>query len=154
LPSRKYGEEQNVCLANNMGLIHFAVKHYALGVRFFQQALLFDQKAMEAVKKEYGNLLPLHCLGATKRPEILYNLGIALLYLQRPKDAFDCLLVPLNIYHKNPRLWLRLAEACIMVHKQNLKEQEKQSKNIVSSVIGSGHHRKYLITPSPHKYVT
>lgn len=147
------GEDQNVCIANNMGLIHFSVKHYALAVRFFQQALIFDQKAIESVKKEHGTNFPLHCLGATKRQDILYNLGIALLYLQRPKDAFDCLLVPLNIYHKNPKLWLRLAEACIMVHKQHLKEQEMQNKNIVSSVIGSGIHRKFIITPTPQKYV-
>jgi CCR4-NOT transcription complex subunit 10 len=149
----KDGEDQNVCIGNNMGLIHFSVKHYALAVRFFQQALIFDQKALETVKKEYGNQFPLHCLGATKRQDILYNLGIALLYLQRPKDAFDCLLVPLNIYHKNPKLWLRLAEACIMVHKQHLKEQELQNKNIISSVIGSGIHRKFIITPTPQKYV-
>lgn len=147
------GEDQNVCIANNMGLIHFSVKHYALAVRFFQQALLFDQKAIETLKSKYGNQAPLHCLGATKRAEILYNLGIALLYLQRPKDAFDCLIIPLNIYHKNPKLWLRLAEACIMVHRQNVKEQENQNKNIVSSVIGSGIHRKFIITPAAQKYV-
>lgn len=150
----KDGEDQNVCIANNMGLIHFSVKHYALAVRFFQQALIFDQKAIESVKKEHGNQLPLHTLGATKRQDILYNLGIALLYLQRPKDAFDCLLVPLNIYHKNPKLWLRLAEACIMVHKQSVKEQESQNKSIVSSVIGSGMHRKFIITPIPQRYIS
>jgi CCR4-NOT transcription complex subunit 10 len=149
---KKYGEDQNVCIANNMGLIHFNVKHYSLAVRFFQQALIFDQKALEGARKAYNNQLPLHCIGATKRPEILYNLGIAMLYLQRPKDAFDCLLVPLNVYHKNPRLWLRLAEACIMVHKQHLKEHEVQNKHIVSSVIGSGMHRKYVLTPSTQKY--
>lgn len=149
---KKYGEDQNVCIANNMGMIHFSVKHYSLAVRFFQQALIFDQKSLEGVRKENNNQLPLHCLGATKRAEILYNLGIALLYLQRPKDAFDCLLVPLNLYHKNPRLWLRLAEACIMVHKQHTKEQEAQNKHIVSSVIGSGLHRKFVITPSQQKY--
>lgn len=149
---KKFGEDENVCIANNMGMIHFSVKHYSLAVRFFQQALIFDQKALDGVRKEHGNQLPLHCLGATKRAEILYNLGIALLYLQRPKDAFDCLLVPLNVFHKNPRLWLRLAEACIMVHKQHLKEQEAQNKHIVSSVIGSGMHRKFIITPSQPKY--
>lgn len=47
---------------------------------------------------------------------------------------------------------LRLAEACIMVHKQTLKEQTK--KNLVSSVIGSGMHRKYVLQPSPHKYIS
>lgn len=149
---KKFGEDQNVCIANNMGMIHFSVKHYSLAVRFFQQALIFDQKAIDGVRKEHNNQLPLHCIGATKRAEILYNIGIALLYLQRPKDAFDCLLVPLNVYHKNPRLWMRLAEACIMVHKQHIKEQEAQNKHIVSSVIGSGMHRKFVLTPSQPKY--
>lgn len=97
-----------------MGLIHFSVRHYAMAVRFFQHALTFDQKAMENA----GNEAPIHAVGASKRTEILYNLGIAMLHLQRPKEAFECLLVPLTYYHNNPKLWLRLAEACIMVHKE------------------------------------
>lgn len=97
-----------------MGLIHFHVRHYAMAVRFFQHALTFDQKATE----EVGTDVAIHAIGASKSPEILYNLGIAMLHLQRPKEAFECLLVPLNYYHNNPKLWLRLAEACIMVHKE------------------------------------
>lgn len=97
-----------------MGLIHFHVRHYALAVRFFQHALQFDQRAIDNL----GKNAPLHAVGATKQPEILYNLGIAMLHLQRPKEAFECFLVPLNYFHNNPKLWLRLAEACIMVHKE------------------------------------
>lgn len=162
-----------------MGLIHFHVRHYALAVRFFQHALQFDQRAIDSLGKD----APLHAVGATKQPEILYNLGIAMLHLQRPKEAFECFLVPLNYFHNNPKLWLRLAEACIMVHKevciyskiqsisirfilliptcnsclfhfcaQNLKSKER--KNIVSSVIGSGIHRKLIIHPTPAKHVS
>lgn len=97
-----------------MGIIHFHVRHYALAIRFFQHSLTFDQQAAESCGTD--NDRPLHCVGATKRPEILYNLGIAMLHLQRPEEAFECLLVPLSYYHNNPRIWLRLAEACIMVH--------------------------------------
>lgn len=114
LSNRTNGEDYNTIIANNMGLIHFHVRHYAMAVRFFQHALTFDQTATENI----GVDAPIHAIGATKRPEILYNLGIAMLHLQRPKEAFECLLVPLNYYHNNPKLWLRLAEACIMVHKQ------------------------------------
>lgn len=164
-----------------MGLIHFHVRHYALAVRFFQHALQFDQRAVDSLGKD----APLHAIGATKQPEILYNLGIAMLHLQRPKEAFECFLVPLNYFHNNPKLWLRLAEACIMVHKevcaaasgfqfafsvsvkyvnwfflcfspfgrmQNLKSKER--KHIVSAVIGSGIHRKYIIHPTPPKHVS
>lgn len=133
-----HGEDQNTCLANNMGLIHFAVKHYALAARFFQQSLLFDQSATENASTEKVEGSPLYCVGATKRPEILYNHGITLLYLQKPKEAFECLLVVLNSYHNNPRLWLRLAECCIMVHQQTQKEQLKNMTQVVLQ------RRKYL----------
>lgn len=96
-----------------MGLIHFHVRHYAMAARFFQHALTFDQKSTEEVASD----LAIHYIGASKSPEILYNLGVAMLHLQRPQEAFECLLVPLNYYHNNPKLWLRLAEACIMAHK-------------------------------------
>lgn len=99
-----------------MGLIHFHVRHYAMAARFFQYALTFDQQAIESVGIDVP--IPVHAVGASKRPEILYNLGIAMLHLQRPKEAFECLLVPLTYYHNNPKIWLRLAEACIMVHKE------------------------------------
>lgn len=37
-------------------------------------------------------------------------------------------------------------------HKQEAKS--KENKNIVSSVIGSGIHRKYVIQPTPMKFVS
>ena len=53
-------------------------------------------------------------LGVSRRHEILYNLGIQLLFSGRPAVAFDCLVEAVQIYHTNPRLWLRLAECCIV----------------------------------------
>lgn len=147
----KQGEDQNVCIANNMGLIHFNVRHFALAARFFQKSLKFDQTGCDEVTKSLKNQLPLYCVGATKRTEILYNLGLSLLHLERPKHAFECFLVPLQSYQNNPRLWLRLAESCIMVHRQALKETEP--KNIVTGVIGSGIHRKYILSPATSKYI-
>lgn len=63
-----------------------------------------------------------------KTPEILYNLGLSKLHLKKSKEAFDCLLVSLRIYHNNPRLWLRIAEACIINHKSQ-KEAQLQEHN-------------------------
>lgn len=48
----------------------------------------------------------------------MYNLGIALLHAGRAAQAFDCLIVAVRRYHRNSSLWMRLAECCIMVHKQ------------------------------------
>lgn len=143
------GESQDTVLANNMGLIHFSVRHYAMAVRFFQYALNFDNLASENVL----NNAVLVEMSACRRPEILYNLGVSMLHLERPQEAFDCLLVPLNYHHNNPRLWLRLAEACIMVHKQNQKDQTNNHL-LTRGAIGSGMLRKFILRPSEQKYKT
>lgn len=48
----------------------------------------------------------------------MFNLGINLLHARKPEEAFDCLIEAVQTYHMNPRLWLRLAECCIMTHKK------------------------------------
>lgn len=60
---------------------------------------------------------PLHTVGASKTKVLMYNLGVSLLHGGKPLQAFDCLTEAVQVYHMNPRLWLRLAECCIMVHK-------------------------------------
>ncbi|XP_055380991.1 CCR4-NOT transcription complex subunit 10 [Condylostylus longicornis] len=141
-PTINHGENEDTVISNNMGVIHLRVRHYAIAARFFQNAIQFDLKMSENWKN-----LSLHNMGASKMPEIMYNLGISMLHLQRPKDAFDCFLIPLKIYYKNPRLWLRVAESCIMFYEKNNTEIDKN--RIVSSVIGTGIHRKYVLEPSP-----
>lgn len=54
---------------------------------------------------------------ANKRYELLYNCGIQLLHIGRPLAAFECLMEAVQVYHFNPRLWLRLAECCISANK-------------------------------------
>jgi len=54
---------------------------------------------------------------ANKRYELLYNCGIQLLHIGRPLAAFECLMEAVQVYHANPRLWLRLAECCIAANK-------------------------------------
>lgn len=143
------GECQNVCIANNLGLIHFSVRHFAIAVRFLQQALKFDQESFEKIHQM--DAISLHCINATRRTEILYNLGLALLHLGRPKDAFNCLLIPLQRHQNNPRLWLRLAEACIMLYKEKLDRTE--AKSIIHKIIGSGIYTKVILSPAPKKSV-
>lgn len=61
---------------------------------------------------------PLHTLGGSKYHELMYNLGIALLHAGKPVQAFDSLIIAVRRYHRNSRLWMRIAECCIMVHKE------------------------------------
>lgn len=59
---------------------------------------------------------PLSVLGVNCRHVLLYNLGLQQLFAGQPLAAFDSLLEVVQVYHANPRLWLRLAEACIATH--------------------------------------
>lgn len=61
---------------------------------------------------------PLHVIGASVKTELMFNLGISLLHARKPEEAFDCLIEAIQMYHMNPRLWLRLTECCIMTHKK------------------------------------
>ena len=56
-------------------------------------------------------------LGISRHYELMYNMGLQLLHCQQPAAAFDCLMETINMYRINPRLWLRIAECCIMAHK-------------------------------------
>ncbi|XP_016961539.1 CCR4-NOT transcription complex subunit 10 [Drosophila biarmipes] len=113
----------STCIANNMGVIHLRVRHYAIAAQFFQNALNFDQQLARNLRQS-----TLQTMSSARSCEILYNLGVAMLHLRRPKEAFQCFLVPVKQFHSNPRLWLRMAEACIMEHEAKLVEEERQSQ--------------------------
>ena len=53
-----------------------------------------------------------------KRSEIIYNMGVQLLFASKPVAAFDCFMEANDIFESHPRFWLRLAESCIMVYQQ------------------------------------
>ena len=61
---------------------------------------------------------PLQALAMNKRSEIVYNMGVQLLFAGKPVAAFDCFMEANDFFECHPRFWLRLAESCIMVHQQ------------------------------------
>ncbi|XP_013114394.2 CCR4-NOT transcription complex subunit 10 isoform X1 [Stomoxys calcitrans] len=119
-----YNHELNTLIANNMGVIHLRVRHYAIAANFFQNAINFDKHIASNLRNA-----ELHDMSSAKSCEILYNLGIAMLHLRRPKEAFQCFLMPLKTYHSNPRLWFRIAEACIMEYEMKRSNDEKLKAN-------------------------
>ena len=79
--------------------------------------------------------------------EILYNLGIQLLFKHQPLAAFECLMDVIPIYSSNIRLWLRLAECCIMIYRssnEDIFKLEEKLKCVLQS-IGSGFHHKLIL---------
>ncbi|XP_066539855.1 CCR4-NOT transcription complex subunit 10 isoform X3 [Hoplias malabaricus] len=150
----KTGECVRCMFWNNLGCIHFAMGKHNLGIFYFKKALqendhtcaqLGDGKNGQA--KTFTGI-PMCALLANKRYELLYNCGIQLLHIGRPLAAFECLMEAVQVYHSNPRLWLRLAECCIAANKGSSEQETKglpSKKGIVQSIVGQGYHRKIVL---------
>jgi CCR4-NOT transcription complex subunit 10 len=55
-------------------------------------------------------------------------MGITLLFNKQPVNAFECLYKLTDVYNHNPRLWLRLAECCIMCYRHLTPEASNNSQ--------------------------
>ncbi|KAM4706015.1 CCR4-NOT transcription complex subunit 10 isoform 2-T2 [Rhinophrynus dorsalis] len=150
----KTGECVRCMFWNNLGCIHFAMGKHNLGLFYFKKALQENDNACAQLasssadpgKKFSGR--PMCTLLTNKRYELLYNCGIQLLHIGRPLAAFECLIEAVQVYHSNPRLWLRLAECCIAANKGTSEQESKglpSKKGIVQSIVGQGYHRKIVL---------
>ncbi|XP_043117844.1 CCR4-NOT transcription complex subunit 10 isoform X2 [Puntigrus tetrazona] len=150
----KTGECVRCMFWNNLGCIHFAMGKHNLGLFYFKKALQENDHICAQLgdggngqaKKFTG--IPMCALLANKRYELLYNCGIQLLHIGRPLAAFECLMEAVQVYHSNPRLWLRLAECCITANKGSSEQETKglpSKKGIVQAVVGQGYHRKIVL---------
>ncbi|XP_032766890.1 CCR4-NOT transcription complex subunit 10 isoform X4 [Rattus rattus] len=150
----KTGECLRCMFWNNLGCIHFAMSKHNLGIFYFKKALQENDNVCAQLsagntdpgKKFSGR--PMCTLLANKRYELLYNCGIQLLHVGRPLAAFECLIEAVQVYHANPRLWLRLAECCIAANKGTSEQETKglpTKKGIVQSIVGQGYHRKIVL---------
>ncbi|XP_050996583.1 CCR4-NOT transcription complex subunit 10 isoform X5 [Acomys russatus] len=150
----KTGECLRCMFWNNLGCIHFAMSKHNLGIFYFKKALQENDNVCTQLsagstdpgKKFSGR--PMCTLLTNKRYELLYNCGIQLLHIGRPLAAFECLIEAVQVYHANPRLWLRLAECCIAANKGTSEQETKglpTKKGIVQSIVGQGYHRKIVL---------
>ncbi|XP_041421399.1 CCR4-NOT transcription complex subunit 10-A isoform X3 [Xenopus laevis] len=154
----KTGECVRCMFWNNLGCIHFAMGKHNLGLFYFKKALQENDNTCAQLPssntdpgKKFSSR-PMCTLLTNKRYELLYNCGIQLLHIGRPLAAFEYLIEAVQVYHSNPRLWLRLAECCIAANKGvsvSTSEQETKGlpskKGIVQSIVGQGYHRKIVL---------
>lgn len=150
----KTGECVRCMFWNNLGCIHFAMGKHNLGIFYFKKALQENDNTCAQLGDGSNNQckkltgIPMCALLSNKRYELLYNCGVQLLHATRPLAAFECLMEAVQVYHSNPRLWLRLAECCISANKGGSEQESKSlpsKKGIVQSVIGQGYHRKIVL---------
>ncbi|XP_031345122.1 CCR4-NOT transcription complex subunit 10 isoform X1 [Photinus pyralis] len=138
-------ESYNVILYNNLGTIYHAMGKYHLACHHYQKAIKAD---IELIQSKSNEEKPLYRLGSSRYHELIYNLGISLLHAGRSADAFDCLIIAVRRYHRNSRLWLRLAECCIHVHKESNEIDFNIPKEMKVGVemIGTKKHQKIVLT--------
>ncbi|CAF0808174.1 unnamed protein product [Didymodactylos carnosus] len=142
---------------NNLGCIHYYMKKYCFGAFYFRKALTENNHVLMELNKVQSCGIsgkPLIALGSNRKYEILYNLGVQLLFEREPYAAFECLIEVVRLYHTNIRLWLRLAECCIQAYKSTNDDIFKLDEKLkcVSKTIGTGLYHK-LVLGNCNKYL-
>ncbi|VDK43773.1 unnamed protein product [Taenia asiatica] len=148
-------DEREVPLVwNNLSLTYFRAGYLGLAMLEARAALRHTKSVADeatAAATEVGQLVnctPLHQLSASRHYELLYNTGVQLLLGQKhPETAFSALLSVVKAYPRNPRLWLRLAECCVKVHRpDNLIEWTAECRaSCLQRVVGEGASRKLVL---------
>ena len=119
---------------NNIALVHHSIQKHSLSSLYFQRALAANAKFIDGCllsdsqqtasetdeNKSDSNNNHLNLLLTNRSYELTYNLGISLLFSKQPVAAFECLFKVTKIYGQNARLWLRIAECCIMCYRHSV----------------------------------
>ncbi|XP_012059510.1 PREDICTED: CCR4-NOT transcription complex subunit 10 [Atta cephalotes] len=151
------GESSAVLFYNNMACLHLAMGKPTLACTCLQKALRANKFALESMQVKDADPLssqPLYTLGGNKHYELMYSLGVTLLYAGKASKAFDCFTEVAQKIHNNPKLLLRMAECCIYSYKYSNKVDfniPKRRKDLVQKIIGSGIHKKIILATSLSK---
>lgn len=150
---RVYCPTQVVYL-NNLGCIYSHLKRDQAAAMHFSRAL---QQCGSAPRGQFyaspaGSML-------TIRPpvptcEVFYNAGLSMLRLGQGAPALRCLKRAALLFRHRARLWLRMAEACIVEHEKRRKAKRAArdvrstswaAAGVVSGVAGQGRSRRLLV---------
>ncbi|XP_014206683.1 CCR4-NOT transcription complex subunit 10 isoform X1 [Copidosoma floridanum] len=158
------GECIPVLYYNNMASIHFALGKPNLASYYLKAAINENKKAVENLQNT-DNIKPqpqLHALIKSKHYELMYSLGVSFLYSGQAAKAFDCFIEAAQQFHNESRLWLRMAECCIICHKPSNKADVdilEGRKNLVTKIIGEKNenctvNRKFILNNTMSKTYT
>lgn len=114
---------------NNLGCIHFLMQKPTLATFYFQKALQGSPVNTVTQEDRLSNYLggkvglTLPGVLATKhwldrRAEIAFNAGLQMLMSEKPKEAVTCFETCIPVFRHWPRLWLRIGECYIEMHRQ------------------------------------
>ena len=141
---------------NGMGCAHFQLKAYDVASSYFARSLAATASESKERMRDTSattkkSNVPSHerrCAEITG-PDVMYNSGLSLLNCDRPKLAFRCFRRASMSMHRNPLVWIRMAECCIAGWKKrrlNSNERTSQPKDTnFRRVVGVQSARRVLL---------
>ncbi|XP_018010696.1 CCR4-NOT transcription complex subunit 10 isoform X2 [Hyalella azteca] len=150
--TRRDVPSQDVWFYNNLAVVNWRSEKPALALSHFDKAINTFVKE-QSKKAADGQVPSLYNNCAKVNATLCYNMGCSMLHfntLPMVLAAFDLFIETLQLYPKNPRLWLHLAECCIAVHHWKRKELEDAAPAGVKK-LGNGMLSKLLLIPPPSR---
>ena len=139
---------------NNLGCIHHCMRRHQSAAFYFSKALQENEALYTKPESTDAGGVALPTFSCDRRCELQYNRGLQLLLCGRPTAAFDAFHVALQLLHSQPRIWLRLGEACVAYHVQQAEEQLQEhgrpscSPTVAAVGGGSSGSSRYLVLPT------
>mmetsp|Transcript_147 Transcript_147/g.327 ORF Transcript_147/g.327 Transcript_147/m.327 type:complete len:697 (-) Transcript_147:137-2227(-) len=135
---------------NNMGCIHHLMRRHTAACFYFTRALQENDALYSGPMEKAEHAISLPAFACDRRCEIHYNKGLQLLFSSRPEQAFASFQESLHLFHRQPRAWLRVGEACAAAHIQQMQaaqavRQEGEVSALVSSSVGWGSSRRLVV---------
>ncbi|CAN8232560.1 unnamed protein product [Cochlearia groenlandica] len=127
---------------NNLGCIYYQLGKYQTASVLFSKAL----RSCSSLRKEKP--VKLFSLSQDKSLLITYNCGLLYLACGKPLLAAQCFQKASLAFCRQPLIWLRIAECCMMASQKGLLEESKASSDnseIRIQVIGKGKLRQLML---------
>ncbi|KAL1210919.1 hypothetical protein V5N11_011273 [Cardamine amara subsp. amara] len=132
---------------NNLGCIYYQLGKYQSAAVLFSNAL----RSCSSLRKEKP--VKLFSLSQDKSLLITYNCGLLYLACGKPLLAAQCFQKASIVFCKQPLIWLRIAECCMMAFQKGLLEKGNNSADrseIRLHVIGKGKWRQLMMEENGH----
>ncbi|XP_019088764.1 PREDICTED: CCR4-NOT transcription complex subunit 10 isoform X2 [Camelina sativa] len=125
---------------NNLGCIYYQLGKYEASSQLFSKAL----RSCSSLRNEK----PVKTFSLSQNKSLLITYNMGLLYLARgePLLAAQCFQKASVVFCRQPLIWLRLAECCMMALQSGLLDRSEIRVNVV----GKGKYRKLMIEENEH----
>jgi len=141
------GQSLAVLYFNNLGCVHFKMGKYAMAGLYFRKAIEANEREAGRMPQVAGNeQKKLLGTGVSDRlHELVYNQGLVLLHLKKPREAHKCFKTGLLFSAQHSHAWMRLAECCIQDHWQQRTGNNQPDNFTLAKLFGKAQNRKFIL---------